>query len=261
MSLKVRILGCGGNIGFKNQSTCLMCFCGELNEETKVALIDGGTGIIRLKEKEIPMIKDVVLTHAHIDHTCGISLLVESFYNDELIQVCKPTLHCSHIVLEQLNDSIFKKGIWMNLIEKGFMTFQSIEDGEQCVLSNGITITAVKCLHSVLTLGYIISNKTSAFAFTGDTTYYEPFWKRISEEPKLKGVICEVSLSNELEERALISNHMTPKMLQEGIKHLLPGIKVYATHIKSYSYYKVIEQLKDLDREIIVLEDEMVLEF
>lgn len=261
MSLKLRILGCGGNIGFKNQSTCFMCYHGDFSKDTDIVLIDGGTGITRIQPEQIPQIKEILLTHAHLDHTCGMALLVESFFDEEMKQVCKPTLHCSQVVYDQLTDSVCKKGIWMDLVERGFMNFKAIEDTESTELVNGMKVTAVKSLHGVMTLGFIVEYKNSAFAFTGDTTYYEPFWKRLSQVPNLKGVICEVSLRNEEEKRATESNHMTPNFLQKGIKFLDTSVTVYATHIKSYCYTSVLRQLKELDREIVILNDEMVLEF
>ncbi|KAL7719323.1 Metallo-beta-lactamase domain-containing protein [Entamoeba marina] len=261
MALNLQILGCAGNIGFKGQSTCFMCYVGEKTNDTPLLLIDGGTGITRMNPSDIKNISDVALTHSHLDHVCGISLMVESFFNDDIQLQCKPTLHCGKITLETLEQTIFNKGIWMHLLDFGFFNYSQIEDGETHTLNNGITITAVKSLHSLLTLGYLVKYQDKAFAFTGDTTYTEEFWKRLSEVKELKAVISEVSLNNDLHERAVESNHMTPDMLQKGIKFLSKDVKIYASHIKSYSYNKVLKELSSLDREVIILKDEDMLTF
>ena len=261
MSLHLKILGCGGNIGFKYQSTCFMSWVGEKTKDTDLLLIDGGTGITKVKPEEIKNIKDIALTHSHLDHTCGLALLVEAFFDDDCKQIVRPRLHTSQMCLDTMKQTTFAKNVWMDLIEREFMTFEDIEDGETHTLENGITIQAVRVKHANMTLGYVVKYGESAFVFAGDTTYCESFWKTISQIKEVKAVLCEVSLNNDLRERADASCHMTPEYLQKGISFLNKDIKIYATHIKGYSYKKVIEELKHLDRPIEILEDDMELIF
>ena len=261
MTLKLKILGCGGNLGAGRETTSFLCYNGELTETTDLTLIDGGTGVSKIGLNRMSQLKDVFITHSHLDHVAGIALLAEAFFNEDIEIICKPTFHCGKITYETINESILQKHIWMRLEEMGLISYKQIEDGETHFLKNGLSVTAVKSFHCNLTLGYVVSNGSSAFAFAGDTGYCESFWKTVSSVENLKGVICEVSLENKLKERAELTNHMTPEFLQKGISFLKKDVKIYASHIKSYCYRKVCEELKQLDREIIVLEDDMILEF
>ncbi|ELP91399.1 hypothetical protein EIN_154860 [Entamoeba invadens IP1] len=261
MSLTVRVLGCGGNLGMGNQTTSFMVYKGDYTNETDIALIDGGTGLTRLSLEDIKRVKDIAITHSHIDHITGMCLLVEAFWDETLTLSVHPTLHCSSLVLKQMEDTIFKPSLWMNLIERKFYEYNEIEDGETHTLTNGITITAIKVKHSTLTFGYIVSNESSSFAFTADTCYYEPFWVALFQVKNLKAVISEVSLQNSLQDRCDASCHMCPNYLQKGLQFLDKTVKVYASHIKTYCWNKVCEELKQLDREVIILHDEMVLHF
>ncbi|PCH63583.1 MAG: 3',5'-cyclic-nucleotide phosphodiesterase, partial [Gammaproteobacteria bacterium] len=68
--MKVRVLGCSGGIAKDLRTTTFL-----VNDEI---LFDAGTGVGELSLDEMLAIKHVVITHAHLDHVCGLALMLAS---------------------------------------------------------------------------------------------------------------------------------------------------------------------------------------
>jgi len=74
--MKVQILGCSGGISEGLKTTSLLV--------DDSMLIDAGTGIGDLPLETLRKIRTVFLTHSHLDHVCGLPLLIDTIF-DQLI--------------------------------------------------------------------------------------------------------------------------------------------------------------------------------
>ena len=71
--MRIKILGCSGGIGAGLRTTSLL-----VDEDI---LVDTGTGIGDLPLAELRRIRHVFLTHSHLDHTCGLPLLLDTVFD------------------------------------------------------------------------------------------------------------------------------------------------------------------------------------
>jgi ribonuclease BN (tRNA processing enzyme) len=75
LTVRLTILGSGGWIPVRQRETCAAL----LSEDGQALLLDAGSGVSRLVERPELLAGcsrlDIVLTHFHLDHTCGLSFL------------------------------------------------------------------------------------------------------------------------------------------------------------------------------------------
>ena len=84
-------------------------------------------------------------------------------------------------------------------------------------------ITAIPVQHPVYSVGYIVENRGSAIAFSGDTGPTEELWKAINRTPNVKAVFVELSFPSSLQWLADLSGHLTELPSQGCAVHVLDG--------------------------------------
>ncbi|MDA2918213.1 hypothetical protein MYX76_01740 [Desulfobacterota bacterium AH_259_B03_O07] len=124
-------------------------------------------------------------------------------------------------------------------------------------------VMAIPVKHTVPTVGLLIDDGESAFAFTSDTYITDLFWEKMSENNRVKSLIIEAGFPNRLEESAKITGHLTPKLLfKEVSKIRKSNPKVFVSHLKPLYRGEIIKELKRLSKELPlkILEDGMKIE-
>ena len=254
--MKVKILGCSGGVSQGHDSTCLL-----LGDQV---LLDAGTGARHLTAQECLGIKDIIVSHSHLDHVTSIC-----FIADQDIEHRKEAtrIHSLHETAASLRRFIVNEIIWPE-IEKvvingvQMVEFHSLRTFEEREIS-GVKITPLPVNHAVPTLGFCIHGEEHEMVFISDMiNCSEEVWNWIRSRRNLKYFISEAAFPNHLEEIARISKHMTPLMLQDVCKNLDNGVEFYATHIKPLYYDMVRKEINDLDSSMgfKVLEDGMEFE-
>lgn len=198
--------------------------------------------------KQKKQIRDIVLTHAHLDHIAGLPLFVDDLFAklQEPIQV-----FAAPEVIEVLENHIFN---W-----KVYPKFSELENQNGAVLRyqpfSAETAFAVKHLrfkaiavnHKVPAVGFIVSDKHSTFAVTGDTSSTDDFWQTLNKELFLNALLVECAFPDEMEELARASHHLTPaKLKRELTKFSHPNCPIYVINIKPMYYEEVVRQIENL---------------
>lgn len=243
--MKVKILGCSGGVSKGHDSTCLL-----LGDHV---LLDAGSGARRLTAEECLGIKDIIVSHSHLDHVTSIC-----FIADQDIEHRKEStrIHCIHETAASLRRFIVNEIIWPE-IEKvvingvQMVEFHSLRNFETVEIS-GVRVTPLPVNHAVPTVGFCIHGDERDMVFISDMiNASEEVWDWINEQERLKYFISEAAFPNHLEEIARISKHMTPVMLQEACRNVRqPGVEFYATHIKPLYYEMVSKEIGELDPEV-----------
>lgn len=238
--MEIEILGCYGNVIGHYKTTSFL-----INNSM---LIDAGTTTEVLDERRLLQIRDVVLSHTHIDHIKGLFPLV-----DELVMMdCKGIRLIS--VAKVLD--IITKNLLNNLIWPDFTMIPSADNAminlheiglEKETSLNGVSIKPVLMTHTVYTVGYVIREGSKGFMFTSDTGPTKRFWEVASEEKGIEFIIADVSFPNRLEKMAKISGHMTLSILLEHItKFKLGGMPIYINHIKPVFLDEILDELSSM---------------
>jgi ribonuclease BN (tRNA processing enzyme) len=97
----------------------------------------------------------------------------------------------------------------------------------------GFTITPYPVNHSVPATGYLVEDKKGRrFLYTGDTGPTEAIWKKLGQK-LLHCLIIETSFPNRMEEIAVRTGHLTPRLLGKELQKIeKEPEKIFVTHVK-----------------------------
>ena len=250
--MKVRALGSSGGKTPEDDLTSYL-----LDGKT---LLDAGGSCAVLKEKEQLAVDRILITHPHLDHIYSLAFLLDTVALKktkpiEIISI-KPVLDI--IKSDLLNDKIwrdyskpFKKG------DKPPIKYREMKPGRRIKIGN-YQVEAIPVNHPVPAVGFIIDDGKATLFYTGDMGPTPHVWKKIkSMKKKLSALLTELSFPNAMESLALLSGHMTPDMLEDGmIEADITNTPVYISHMKPMFVERLVSELDRLPRKNIhVVED------
>ncbi len=259
----IRVLGCHGSeltIDDGNGRTRECRTCGFLVNET--CMVDAGSVSAGLLEAEQGKIRQILLSHAHLDHIKGLPLLADNLISQNSNGRVK--VRALPEVLDDLrrhifNDVIFPDFTRLPTPDTAPLAYHPFDE-EKMFAFDRLEVTAVQVDHIVPATGFIIRDGDTALLYSGDTSETTRIWEVAAKEPRLKAAFIETSFPNDFHELAKASGHLTPEMLaREFIKIGRPDLPVYIYHLKP-SYRSVIaSELKRLNLpNLCVLEEDQV---
>ena len=218
--MKLRALGCyGGNIRQLGMTSFLV---------NDTLALDAGWVSSALSLREQERVKDVLISHSHLDHTCTLPFLID---NNFTVPGFSLRIYSIPEVIASMRNHLFNNHTWPDFTclpndLTPVLKLVEIQPEEPFVI-NGVKIRAVHVSHSVPTAGYILEDKRGAIAFSSDTGPTERFWELANTVKKLRAVITECSFPNELHELARVSGHMTRAFLELELRKLKRDVPVY----------------------------------
>jgi len=212
-----------------------------------VAIDAGGLGFLGDLSAQ-SRIRDVFITHSHLDHIASLPIFLETVFRaaDRCV-----TLHAGAATLESLRRDVFNDRVWPDFIamsEKGhpFVEVELLEPGRPVEVT-GLRLTPIAVDHVVPTLGFLVEAPGVAVAIPSDTGPTELFWRAAGEVADLKAVFLEASFPEARSDLAVISKHLTPAMFAAQARRLSRGVPFIAVHIKPRFYETVVSELAALD--------------
>jgi ribonuclease BN (tRNA processing enzyme) len=236
--MKLRVLGCAGAEFPRFHPP------GFLLDDT--LLLDAGTIGAVLSEEEQWAIRHILITHAHLDHIRGIPALADNL----LIKSLQHTVVVASRgeVLTALREHLMNNVIWPDFArlpspETPVINYLELTPGVPVEI-DGFTVTPYPVNHSVPAVGYIIRKGDAALLYTGDTGPTEIIWQHAVG---LSAAIVEVSFPNEMEGTALMTGHLTARLLAAELAKLplLPP-RILVTHPKPQYYDTIKSELAAL---------------
>ncbi len=210
--------------------------------------IDAGSLAMAASEKQKKQIRDVVLTHAHLDHISGLPLFIDDLFSS----LSKPIrVHATAEVIEILERDVFNWEVYPKFSELrndsgAVLEYHPFQVGKEFTVKH-LRIKAVKVNHQVPAVGFVVSDNRTAFAFSGDTTEMSDFWETVNNKEKINALLIECALPNELSELARLSHHLTLNTLQREIKKSLhPESPIYIINMKPMHRAEIVGQIQDL---------------
>lgn len=255
--MRLRVLGCSGGIGGRNQRTTSLLVDRDI-------LIDAGTGVGDLSIAELALIDHVFLTHTHLDHIASLPLMIDTVADRR----SKPlTVYASQAVLTILRNHIFNWAIWPDFSElptpeQPLLRYQAIELDETIEL-DGRSMTALPVEHTVPAVGYRLDSGEASLVFSGDTGICDAFWRAVNRIPNLRHLIIECAFSNREQRLAILSKHLCPNMLAKELLKLERHCDIYITHLKPGQIELTMEEIEQClgDFKPIMLQNNQVFEF
>lgn len=190
-------------------------------------------------------IRDVVLTHAHLDHIAGLPL----FIDDLFATLTKPVrIHGTRAVIKVLEDHIFNWSVYPRFSEltNWFGKVVEYQEHEYDVdfQVRHLTVRPVAVNHKVPSSGFIISDGNATIAMTGDTAETDRFWTVVNETENVSAILIECAFPDDFAELAAVSHHLTPsKMAFEIGKLKRQDCPIYAVNLKPMYRDAIVSQL------------------
>lgn len=212
--------------------------------------IDAGSLAMATTSEQKKQIRDVVLTHAHLDHIAGLPLFI-----DDLFATLKQPIriYASEEVIDSLDKYIFNWEIYPRFSELtndngAVMEYHPFNIGKTFEIKH-LKMKAIKVNHKVPTVGFIISDENSSIALSSDTSKMKGFWKKVNKEEKIDAVLVECAFPSNLKDLAKVSHHLTPKSLKKEIEKLEKDCPIYVINMKPMYREEIVKELNDLNIE------------
>lgn len=210
--------------------------------------IDAGSLGFALPPAGIAKIHDIVLTHAHLDHTASLPVAIDSAYVD---LTCPMRVHAAAPTLAAVRKHLFNDDVWVDFSEfplhadKTKRCMEWVEMPPRIPLQlDGVRLTPIPVNHTVPTVGLLIESPTDSIVITSDTWRTDEIWQAAGKLPNLRAVFVECSFPDEYANLAERSGHLTPKLVaEETAKMNRAGVAVYCVHLKPSMRSRLQSQL------------------
>ena len=214
--------------------------------------MDAGSLASELSFSEQEKIKAILLSHGHYDHIRGVPAF--AFNNPGQTTEIFATPQTLKILSSHLIDGViypkFTKKIPF-FLEKPSLKFVALEPFVPVDIE-GYQVLPLPVRHTINAVGFEITSKDGKKVFySGDTgPGLSALWEHIS--PQL--IIVEVTFPNRLENRAINSAHLCPKMLKKELIdfHRVKGCypQVILFHLSPKLEEEIKKEVKEVSKEL-----------
>ena len=207
--------------------------------------LDAGTIAIGLCAEERERVRDVIVTHPHMDHVATLPIFVDDLFGflEEPVRVHATREVCALLERDVFNGTVYPPFQNFDNGRTRVMQFVPFEVGEEFPVAH-LRVKAVPVSHIVPTVGLVINDGVRTLAFSSDTSATEEFWRVVNREPRLDALLIEASFPNSLRKLAEVSGHLTPEGVAAELRKLAHGeIDILAMHLKPSFRQQLIEEL------------------
>lgn len=239
--MKIKLLPssfeCDGSASPRQHTTCFVI--------DDVVAIDAGSLANAATDTHRKNLRDIIITHAHLDHIAGLPLFVDDLF----ATLTEPVrVHAAKAVIDVLERDIFNWSVYPRFSELTNDNGAVLEYSELVPMAESkirhLTCRPIEVNHKVPTCGFVISDSRSTIAFTGDTARTDLFWKELNSLSKLDALFIECAFPDELSELADVSHHLTPKALAAELEKFDdPSCRVFVINLKPMYRERIIEQI------------------
>jgi ribonuclease BN (tRNA processing enzyme) len=180
--MRIQVLGCSGaELPNKNMTGFLID--GDL-------LLDAGTIGEALPKSAQWKIRNILVTHPHLDHVKAIPFFLDNIVTADRDQ--QVTLYSDPRVIKALRQHLFNGLIWPDFTkipsaEERILTLKEIPLEEPLEV-DGYEVTAFKVHHTTPAIGYLLKNREGKkLLYTGDTGPTKAIWRASENGPVHKG--------------------------------------------------------------------------
>ncbi|WP_263975387.1 MBL fold metallo-hydrolase [Leptolyngbya sp. 7M] len=199
-----------GTASPRQHSTCFVV-------DSTVA-IDAGSLANAADEAIRAGLRDIVLTHAHLDHIAGLPLFIDDLFS---ILETPVRVHAMPEVIEILERDIFNWSVYPRFSELNnergpVMEYVPLGNGHEHHVAH-LTFRPIPVNHKVPSNGFAFSDGRSVAVISGDTAEMDGFWEIVNGLERLDALLIECAFPDRLGDLALISHHLTPSLLAKEL--------------------------------------------
>lgn len=212
-----------------------------------VVAIDAGCLGLYGTLQEQSRVKNVFLTHSHLDHIASLPPFLDAVYDGS--GNC-PVVHANAHALDSLRKDVFNNRLFpdflhISTIRPPYLRLNELSPG-QCVEVGPLKVTAVPVHHVVPTFGFVVEGPRSAAVFPSDTAPTEEIWKVAAATDKPLTVFLECTFPESMAWLGDVAKHLTPSLFAAEMKKLGRPARYVIVHLHPKHRETVIAELKAL---------------
>ncbi|NBV46110.1 MAG: 3',5'-cyclic-nucleotide phosphodiesterase [Planctomycetia bacterium] len=211
-----------------------------------VAIDAGSLGLVADLRRQ-QSVRQVFITHEHLDHIATLPLFLENVYDPgpDCVEVL-----ASASVLRFLHDDIFNGRVWPDFFrlsqpEDAFVQATVLEPMVP-VWRAGLSVTPVPVSHCVETMGMVVDDGTAAVAFPSDTGPTEALWRFLAGVPRLRAVFLEASFPASRADLATVTGHHCTTTFAAEITRVGRDVRWIVVHRKPRYAAQIARELDEL---------------
>lgn len=257
--MRLRILGCSGGYSKGRHTTSAL-----IDDDI---ILDAGTGVGTLPLDSLKRIKNVLVTHSHLDHVGCLCFLVDHFLED----LKAPTrIYCLPHTAAAIRENMIGGRLWPEIEPvkvNGIHILEIVEvEPYKPFKVAGRKFTPLPVDHVVPSVGYALHGSKGVFLYVSDMLDAEPrFWKWVNSRKDILHIAVEASFPSRMEDLAVLTKHLTPKLLQgvlAKIKPKSPPPQLLVTHMKPHYEAAVRREVREiLGKDVVPMKPGMEFEF
>jgi cAMP phosphodiesterase len=230
-----------GQISLEQRLTCFLI-------DDSVA-IDAGSLAISTTDQQRRSVRDIIVTHPHIDHVASLPIFIDDLFSSlqEPVRVYATPEVINILERDLFNWSLYPRFSELKNMHGSVLEYVPVEIGKEFKVAH-LKVRAIPVTHSVPTIGLIVSDGTSTVAFSSDTAKTDEFWHAVNSVDRVSAIFIEASFPNSMTELATLSFHLTPNSLKEELSKLeRQDVDVLAVHLKPSFRAEVVKELEALN--------------
>lgn len=236
--MRVQVLSCGGAVPGHPYTGFLV---------DGVLAIDAGTLGTFGAVAELGAVRDILLTHSHVDHVGGLPIFLDTVYR---LSATPPTVHATADTLDSLRRDIFNDRVMPDFFALSetmppFVASREVVPNRPFAVGR-YSVTPIPVEHTVPTVAYLIDDRSVAVAVVTDTGQVPGVIEPLARWPRLKAVFLECSYPRRLTELAGLTKHLTTDQFAEAALAFPKSVRVFATHVKPRYHAEVVAELAEL---------------
>ena len=212
----------------------------------KVAIDAGSLGLVGSPASQA-QVRDVFLTHAHIDHVGSLPIHLENAFSPKASPV---RVFGSPDVLDAVQSHLLNGVLWPDFVEltrQGlpFVELHPIQPNEPREVCD-VSVTAFEVEHVVPTNAFVIEDETVAIAIVTDTHKPGELLRQLASVSNLGALFLEVTFPNHMSAMAEVSAHLTPEGFARELEQSGINVPTFAIHLKAAYREQLVEELHAL---------------
>jgi len=231
---------CDGHATPEQRLTCYVI-------DDRVA-VDAGSLALGLSNDQRERVRDVIVTHPHMDHIATLPI----FIDDHFALLREPVrVHTTAEIADLLERDVFNWTVYPRFSELRnehgpVMQYVTFRTGEEFEVAH-LRVKAVPVNHIVPTVGLVVTDGRATVAFSSDTAATDEFWRVLDKTPGLSAVLVEAAFPNSMRRLADVSGHLTPAGLAAEVAKLSRrDLDLLAVHLKPSYRAALVEELEAL---------------
>ena len=240
--MKIRVLGAHNLETPNTKHTCFLI--------DDALAIDAGSLTSTLTADEKDRLRTILLTHRHFDHVRDLpSLGLQTMDNGLTIDVYGLPDTLDAISTRLLDGLLYPNFTLRPTPDRPKYRLHPISPNRPVNILD-FQVTPLSVPHGAPAVGFLVRKGSTTAAFTGDTGGgLLPF---LAHEPPPQLLFVEVTYSNDGEDRARASQHLTPSLLHDELKSAqrqgLPLPPIVAVHRDPRHEPAIIQQLAQISQ-------------